>query len=472
MVEALWQMRTNPARLISVARGKLYALHWDVRDRLSRFGLTAALELLNETERWPRPQLDGLRDEKLRKIVSHAYATIPGYRALMDEHGVKPQQIRGVDDLPKLPIVTKELLRERSDSLRASELRDEDLEFGTTGGTTGTPMRIVRDVDGSVWQRACYWRGFGWAGLTLDRPWAQLFGGSLGQGARPLNGFKNWFAGKVFLPAFELGPATVRRYVEEIQRSDARFLVGYASACAQLAALVESEGLELRFDAVLPTAELLLPPWRETIERVFRARVLPYYGCGEVQSLGYSCPDADEPTYHTCDEHAVIEVERADGTTGLEGEGAFLITDLDNRAMPLIRYRNGDAGALAPPGCRCGRTLGRILRLDGRVNDVLVSATGARISGVIGTHAFKYVRGAEAFQVLQRRPGHALIRIVRGAGYDPAVEEPKLTSIFARHLGPAADVSIEYVDNIPRTAAGKARFVINEHLAGQQERAA
>ena len=454
--------------MIGVARGRLYALHWDVRERFTTLGFTGALAQLRESERWPRERIERLRDEKLRNLVARAYAVIPGYRGLMDQHGVKPDQIGGVRDLPRLPILTRDLLRERAASLQAGDLRADELEVGTTGGTTGAPIRVVRDLEGTVWQRACYWRGFGWAGLTLDRSWGQLFGGPLGHGARPLNALKNWFAGKVFLPAFELGPHNVRRYVATLRRNDARFLVGYPSACALLATLVEAEGLELRFDAVLPTAELLLPPWRDAIERVFHTRVMPYYGCGEVQSLGYSCPDGDEPVYHTCDEHSVIEVERTDGRVGLEGEGAFLLTDLDNRAMPLIRYRNGDAGTLGAPGCRCGRTLGRILRLDGRVNDVLVSMTGARISGVIGTHAFKFVRGAEAFQVVQRRPGHVIIRVVRGAEYEPSVEESRLCTIFEQHLGPGADVSIEYAKDIPRTAAGKARFVINEYLAAEK----
>lgn len=458
-------MRSDPTHWMHSARGKLYAWHWDVRNKLSRFGLRAALDQLQDSERWPRARLDALRDAKLRTLVTRAYAMIPAYRVLMDQHDVRPEQIETAADLPRLPVMTKDLLRAHGESLQARDVFPDQLEVGSTGGTTGAPMRVVRDLPGTVWQRACYWRGFGWAGLTLDQPWVQLFGGSLGQGARPLNGLKNWFAGKVFLPAFELGPYNVRRYVHAIRKADARFMVGYASAIHQLATLVEAAGLQLKLDAVLPTAELLLPEWRETIERVFGARVLPYYGCGEIQSLGYSCPDAAEPVYHTCDEHAIIEVERADGTTALEGEGAFLITDLDNRAMPLIRYRNGDAGELAGPGCPCGRTLGRIVRLDGRVNDVLVTTGGGRISGVIGTHAFKYVRGADAFQVVQRRPGQALIRIVKGPGYDAAVEEPKLMEIFARHLGPGSEVGIEYVSSIAKTAAGKARFVINEHLA-------
>jgi phenylacetate-CoA ligase len=202
--------------------------------------------------------------------------------------------------------------------------------------------------------------------------------------------------------------------------------------------------------------------------RVFGAKVLPYYGCGEVQSIGYSCPDANEQIYHTCDEHVVVEVERADGSYSLEGDGAFLLTDLDNRALPLIRYRNGDAGALAAPGCKCLRTLGRIIRLDGRVNDVLLTTAGDAISGVIGTHSFRVVDNVAHFQLVQDRPGQVRIRIVRIPGFDPAVEEPKLRTIFSRHLGATAEIEIQYVDEIAKTAAGKSRLVINAYLEAKQ----
>jgi len=459
------------ANLIRDVRGQVYRLHWQVRSRLTEFDLLDALALLRESERWPRERLQELRDKKLRGLVMRMWETSPHYRMLMATKGVRPSDIQGLADLPKLPIMDKATLREHAKDLRARDVADKEVEWGVTGGTTGLPMNVPRDLDGTPWMRGCYWRGFSWGGLQLGMPWAQLFGGSLGHRARRFNKVKNWFAGKVFLPAFELSGSNVAEYVAEIEEAGARFLVGYASACHQLAVFVEQAGLKLQLDAVFPTAELMPDVWGERIARVFGAKVLPYYGCGEIQSLGYSCPEAPG-VYHTCDEHAVIEVEGADGRPGLEGEGAFLITDLDNTAFPMIRYRNGDAGKIAAPGCPCGRTLGRIVRVDGRINDVLVTMSGTAISGVIGTHAFRLVRGVDAFQIVQSRPGQVVIKIVRApAGYDPEVEEPKLRTIFGKHLGDGADIAIEYPAALPKTPAGKSRFMINEYLAGQAPKA-
>jgi len=441
-------------------RAPIYRLHWEARSRATGFGLFQAIRLLAETERWERRRLDELRDRKLCRLVEHAYAASSHYRRMMDEHGVRPSDIQGIADIHRLPILPRDVLRQHWDALR---FRDAGpVETVSTGGTTGSPLKVVRDRAGSVWQRGCYWRGLGWGGLRLGEPYVQLFGGTLGVArTRRLDGARNWFSGKHFLPAFELGPKNVARYIDAVRASGARHLVGYTSAVYLLASHAERVGAQMELCAVFPTAEPLLDGWSATIARAFRARVLPYYGCGEIQSLGYSCPAAEAPVYHSCDEHAVLEVETPGGPR-LSGEGPFLVTDLDNHALPMIRYRNGDAGALASPGCACGRSLARITRIDGRVNDVLFRTSGEAVSGAIGPHAFKMVEGVEQFQIVQRRPGQVLVRVVRLPGYVAATEEAKIDRAFRQHLGRDAEIEIRYVDAIPKTAAGKARFIINE----------
>ncbi|MBM6700701.1 phenylacetate--CoA ligase family protein, partial [Bifidobacterium pullorum subsp. saeculare] len=135
---------------------------------------------LEESQHWSRERLLRFRDEKLRRLVAHAYGHVPYYRRLMNDAGVQPMSIQGLADLPKLPILTKDMLREQHAALRADDIDDAHVEIGVTGGTTGNPMRVRRDRASTVWQRAAYWRGFGWAGLHLGEPWVQVFGGSLG----------------------------------------------------------------------------------------------------------------------------------------------------------------------------------------------------------------------------------------------------------------------------------------------------
>src|SRR5262245_5591906 len=99
-------------------RAALYRLHWEARSRAAGFGLTQALRLLEESQRWERARIDRLRDEKLVRLVEAAHAKSPYYRQMMDAQGVRPSDIRGLADLPKLPILGKDVVREQAAALR------------------------------------------------------------------------------------------------------------------------------------------------------------------------------------------------------------------------------------------------------------------------------------------------------------------------------------------------------------------
>jgi len=434
---------------------------------LAGYPLQRTLNLLEQSQWWPRERLEALRDGKLAAMVEHCYGHVPYYRRVMDERRLTPADITTATDLPKLPVLTKDLVRAHWADLQADNVPDRRCAIRKTGGTTGEPMRIRMNKHDGACERACYTRAMSWGGLLPTMPRAQLSGGSLGQKrATSLRdaAAKRLHPPTVFLPAFELSARNVGRYVEKIKATGCRHLTGYASALYRLAVLAEEAGASLQLEAVFSTAEVLPDAWRDKIQAVFGCKVLPYYGCGEVNSLGYSCGQG--AGLHRCDEHVVMEVQ-ADGdgqAASLAGEGAFLISDLDQHGMPILRYRNGDAGVLSDAPCACGRSLGRIARLDGRTFDMLVTAGGEMISGVIGTVIFHFIEGVTFWQFVQDRPGQALVRLVVSKAFDRASAEARIRGMMRDHLGESAEVDFEYPADIERTPAGKARFVINRHL--------
>jgi len=445
-------------------------IYWYLR----RYPAQPVLDFLEESQWWPRERLEALRNNKLRALIEHCYAHVPYYRKVMDARRLKPGDFTSVRDLTKLPVLTKDLVRQNLSKLWADNIPAHKTHEARTGGTTGEPMRIRRWPPDVAWQTQCYARELSWGGLGVNQPRISLFGGSLGQPEpQTLRGRLAKFSKRknLFLPAFELGPHNVADYAKKIQASPARHLLGYASAVYLLAFLTEEAGLSLHLDTVYPTAELLPDAWRNKITAVFSCKVLPYYGCGEVNSLGYQCGEGEG--YHRPDEHAIMEALSEDGTTSFEGSGAFLVTDLDNHAMPILRYKNGDAGVLGDAPCPCGRTLGRILELHGRVNDMLLTTENIPISGVIATYALqRWVRGVKFFQFVQDRPGQIRVRIVPTSEYHRDVEEKRLREILRKHLGESAEITFEYPEDIERTPAGKARFVINHWLTQKTDRAA
>jgi phenylacetate-CoA ligase len=404
------------------------------------------------------------RDEKLRRLVEHCYENVPYYRREMEARRLTPSDLRSAADLAKMPILTKDAFRNHSPDLMARGISSRSIGWSRTGGTTGEPIRLAKTRECGAWADMCYERGLEWGGMRVEDSRVRLFGGSLGLGRpRLTEQLRKLLRSELFIPAFELREDTAHAYINEIRESGFRFLLGYASAIYRLAALSEALGEPLRFDAVFPTAELLLPEWGEVIRRAFQCAVLPYYGCGEVNSLAFS--PAHGRGYHIAEEHALIEVANTSGDSALQGEGRFLITDLDNYAMPILRYENGDAGKISGPN---GGTspFSRIERLDGRFNSFLMTDTGSLISGVIGTHVFREFSSAvKAYQIIQEEARRVVIKIVETPAFTEA-DERLIVDLFARHLGPGVKIRVEKVDSIPISPSGKAVFVINRCLDG------
>jgi phenylacetate-CoA ligase len=149
------------------------------------------------------------------------------------------------------------------------------------------------------------------------------------------------------------------------------------------------------------------------------------------------------------------------GTARQHGEGRFILTDLDNYAMPIIRYANGDAGKVAPPFDHC--PFGRIERLDGRYNSLLMTDTGDLISGVIGTHVFRSTTTVERYQIIQEEPLRVHIRIVpkyKLSEHDEAL----VRHLFSRYLGTRMTITLEITHDLPVPPSGKSVFVINRCL--------
>ena len=378
----------------------------------------------------------------------------------MQDNNIGPADLECAEDLDKLPVLTKDILRTHSKQLMAKEVSEMSVTWTKTGGTTGEPMQICKNMESDAWASMCYERGLKWGGLEVDAPRITLFGGSLGIDKTSFaTRIGELLRGDVLVPAFELRADTAASYFSQIRRSRCHFVLGYPSAIYRLAVLAEEMAQDIVFEAVFPTAELLLPEWEEVIRRVFKCAVLPYYGCGEINALGFCRLETDG--YLIPEEHALIEVMRDDGSTHLHGQGTFIITDLDNYAMPILRYINGDAGKISPANGQF--PFSRIERLDGRYNSFLMTETGDLISGVIGTHVFRHFSSVKSYQIIQEEPLEIVIRIVPKPNFTKE-NQNLIENLFRKHLGRRMKITIEEVCSLPIPPSGKSVFVINHCL--------
>jgi len=432
---------------------------------LKKLEVQQTLDTLLDSQYWSPEIINDLRNRKFRILMEHCYKYVPYYNKLLSEMKLMPNDFRTIDDLNLLPVLTKDIVRKNFSYLKAVNIPKSQLVVSKTGGTTGEPIHINRWIYNSPWQTQCYVRGLMWGGLMPSDRRVKLFGGSLGQ--REKTTFKSIASSildnkTLFLPAFELNKENVNVYLHKIKSRSCKHLIGYASAALILARLVEKSGEKLNLSTVFTTAEMIPDHWKQKIADVFSCKVYSYYGCGEVHSLAFQITDGNE--YVCSDEHAIIEVKDRSGEIALDGQGEFILTDLDNYAFPLLRYQNGDAGVIqrGPYSNKIG--LSCIKRLDGRVNDFLIDADGKYISGVIATHTFRLVQGVDQYQFIQDEPGKILIKIVKNEDYDKTINERTICEIFDTHFSKSIELEFDYTDRIDKSISGKARFVINNYL--------
>lgn len=430
--------------------------------RLKGFRLYPLLEELERTERWSRADLAALQDEKLRALVRHTYETVPFYRHRMGELKLNPGDVRTVADLPKLPLLTRREVRDHGKEMVSTGGAVGKPIWHSTGGTTGEPLRTATDLRGTAWGNAAYYRGLGWAGYDMDRDkLAMLFGGSLKPGRRL--GQIRWGARTLHLPAMDVRPQKAQAYHDSLRAFKPDFMKGYSNATYLLARAFKEAGLPtVPMKGVFATSEHLPEYQRRYIEEVFQTKVYGYYGSVEINSIGYQCLHREG--YHIPEEHVVLETIR-DGTekaaealaNGSGSGGAFAITDLDNYYMPMLRYRNGDAGALTDEPCACGRTLRRIRPLFGRVVDLLRSTDGDLVPGGIVDLIISKTQHIREVCLVQET--QALCRLQYVAERSDH-EVPEVIASLQGYLGRDMRIIPEPMDQIPLTASGKRRFTI------------
>jgi phenylacetate-CoA ligase len=416
--------------------------------------------LLDESQWWPREKLKNFRNEKLSCLINHCYEHVPYYRSVMTEYGLRPSDIRTAEDLSKLPILSKEIIRAKWRQLQADNIPDTNIFIAETGGSTGEPMRIAKANRNEAWANMCFERGISWGGLKPGMKHVALTGGSLGTSHKTWwQQFSRRLSGEIHLLAYDLEPGNLHEYVDVIRGSRAQFIIGYASVVYQLARMLSEGGINLSLTAAYTTSESLLPSWADTIRRVMNCKVYDYYGCGESNSLAFQCKEGS--TYHIPEEHVLLEIEAETGEIGLLGQGQVLITDLDNYAMPLLRYRNGDYLTIGDEACSCGRCLRVISKLEGRTSGFLLNRTGQLISGGICDFIMTGMHVINEFQVRQNAVDHIHILVVP---HGELREEhySYIRKAFRYYLGDAVDVDIEVVNRIPRTRAQKLQTAISE----------
>lgn len=355
----------------------------------------------------PVEKLRNLQDERLRAVVKRAYETVQTYRRKWDEAGVRLDQIRGVEDLHKLPFLEKEDFREAYPFGLFSAPLSEIVEIHASSGTTGKPTvvgytRSDIEIWGEVMGRTFAAGGLGPNDILQNAYGYGLFTGGLGG---------HYGAAKVGASVIPMSAGNTKRQLQIMQDFGSTALCCTPSYAVVLGEAGKEMGME--FEALpLRVGFHGAEPWSESmraeIERSLCITALDIYGLSEVIGPGVAYECLAQRGLHVAEDHFFPEVINPQTLEHVPdgSHGELVFTTLTKTGLPLIRYRTRDITKLFTGGCPCGRTLRRMSKISGRTDDMLiirgVNVFPSQIEQVLGE-----VEGTEPHYqlVVDRQPG-------------------------------------------------------------------
>jgi phenylacetate-CoA ligase len=413
-----------------------------------------------EKSQWYSPtEMRELQEKKLRHLIRHAHETVPYYRKIFQTNNLTPSDINNLDDLKKLPILTRNETREEFQALISSNYPSKRTVRGTTGGSTGEPIRFLTTKENRHWNTAARYLAWEWAGFRAGDKFAHIFGSPLDQPF--FKSFRGKVEGKIkrriFMNALKISEAQLEKFVERIKTFKPEVIYGYARAALLLAQFIEDRGIEgIHLKSVIIDSMSLFEHEVKTIERVFGCRVWWNYHNRENGTFGSECSQHDG--YHLFAQNHIFEFIKGGEEVAAGEPGAIVVTDLTNYAMPFIRYELGDVGISSNDLCACGRGLPLMRKLLGRTAEILLSATGEFLIFPDQFDRLWDLGKIGAFQITQENPSRVVTRIVPGRGYtdkDTEMIRKIMLSLFDN-----LDIEIELVDSLATSNSGKRQVII------------
>lgn len=423
------------------------------------------LRTVERTQFDPPEVVRGRQLDAVREIVGHAWQTVPFYRDRWSKHGLHPDAVRTLDDLATFPVLTKADLRAHGPRLR-SEAYLGPTVVKTTSGSTGVSVTVHVDPPAMAWKRACTIRSDQWSGYRFGSRVARLWGHGVGdRGSWKARLRRHLIDRESYLNTLGITEARLAAFADHLRRKPPGLLFGHAHSLYLFAAYVKKHASgTIRPDGIVSAAMMLHDYQRAAIEEAFGRPVTNRYGCEEVSLIACECEHHRGLHLNADSVYCEVVPDPALGP----GAGRLLVTDLTNRAMPLIRYQVGDVVVPSARSCPCGRGLPLIESVVGREADYVLTPAGTLISGISLTdHFATEIRGAAQVQIVQERLKFLRLRMVPDAGFGPDSHR-QIDTLVETTFGPEMRYELELVATIPQEPSGKYRFcvspVANEYI--------
>lgn len=414
-------------------------------------------------------ELIALQTRALLRLLEHVFHNVPYARERYRSAGVELGDVRSLDDLRKLPLLSREEAMQHFEQ-RKSTAEPFAVIDKSTSGTTGRPLAFAYDRGSEYWRQATKLRGYSWASYQLGDRSLHFWGSPRLRPQKLPRRLKESVDHSIrrehYVDCTERSDDALERVVQRIRKLPPKVLVCYAQAGAALARYVNRTGARSWPDIkVICAAERVYAADRAALTEAFGNGVFETYGNREVMLIAAECEA--HAGLHTSMENLIVELivrENGRERPAQPGEtGEVTLTDLHNYGSPFVRYLTGDLAVELPQRrCACGRSLQRLEAVQGRSVDTLRDGDGQPVSGMFFNVMFSFLaEEVREFQIVQRKDRAIDLRLVPGAGWDPSLLDA-MRSHVARYV-PGVEFRPEVVTALPSDRSGKLRVVVVEN---------
>ena len=418
---------------------------------------------LKESQWYSRDDLNSIKLRKFKRLIEHCYQNVPYYQKHMRSIGMIPSDINDIVQIEEFPIITKETIKENYLDFTPNNLQHiRGVKTSQTGGTTGNILIKRNDANtrSSIW--GAFKRFEDWMGFETRDAALILMGGHVLK-HRNIDSIKskmrsniiNLLYNRVALNPYDTSTENTNRVISTLINFNFQLIRSYSQYLFFVCNTMKARNIKVSVPTVTTTAEPLMQIHRDVFKDVLGAESFDQYGCGEIGGIAFEC-DKHEGL-HISEERLIVEIQ---------ANHDLVVTDLDNYAMPFIRYWNADQAVASTVKCSCGREHTLIEKILGRTCDYVTGVNGEFLhwayfwhlvfdSGIAGK------RNLLKFQVVQKSTNNIEFHYI--ADELSLQEKISISDNMKDRLG---DMNIEFIQEkcIENSPSGKYRPVINEML--------
>lgn len=414
------------------------------------------LKRLKKNQYLSPAELRALQEERLRGVVRSAYENVPYYRRLFDNAGIRPNDIKTLEDLSKIPITTKndlQTLKQEEIVAKGSSIDKCIIKY--TSGSTGQPLKIFLSLGERDFQILLNLRILVENGLQMTDKVAYI-----------INPYrfpktKYWFQHmgilrREYLSVFDYP----EKHADLIMKLKPDILYGYPSNLTLLALYMRENGIKgINPKIIFSVAEALEPRAKNLIDSVMSADTCDILGTIELGDIAWQCEARNG--YHVSADAVVVEFLKNGRPAQPGDEGKIVCTSLYSYTMPFIRYAVDDVCIPSGRFCPCGRTLPMIESIRGRANDFIVLPDGQIVASCFLVIIMQAIRDIGQYRIVQEDKRQILVQLTKGREFDPRTPE-RIKEEIRKVTKNRLQVKTELIDEIPRDQSGKIRTVVSK----------